>query len=86
MTKFALFLKKSREAQQLSQSIVANTLGYGSPQFVSNWERGLSEPPMRFLSELAELYGIDSDDLKARYIHARIDRFRERLTKQVWGS
>lgn len=49
------FLQKSRLAASLSQREVAARLGYTTPQFVSNWERGLSLPPLRTLPELASL-------------------------------
>lgn len=61
--KFADFLKRSREGVGLTQAEVAQSLGYSTAQFVSNWERGLSHPPMKSLKVLANLYKIPSDQL-----------------------
>lgn len=49
-------LKSSRRGAKLSQRDVAKNLGYTSAQFVSNWERGLSSPPVETLPKLCELY------------------------------
>ena len=37
-------LKKMRLKAGLSQRDVSTALGYTSPQYVSNWERGKSHP------------------------------------------
>lgn len=59
----AEFLKTSREKAGLTQSDVAEALEYKSPQFISNWERGLAQPPIKSLKILAKLYKIDMDFL-----------------------
>ncbi len=50
------YLKNARNAAGLSQKEVAAVLGYKSSQFVSNWERGLSSPPVSTLRRLCLLY------------------------------
>ena len=61
--KLARFLRSSREAAGLTQTEVAEKLGYGSSQFISNWERARSTPPMNTLRTLAKMYKINMDDL-----------------------
>lgn len=56
-------LKKWRENVGLSQAAVAKRLLYSSPQFISNWERGRSLPPMDILRQLMVLYRIVPDEL-----------------------
>ena len=56
-------LKEQRLARGLSQSMVAKELGYTTPQFISNLERGLSPPPYEILPELAKLYDVDEDQM-----------------------
>lgn len=51
----SVFLKEKRTCAGLSQWDVAKKLGYSSPQFVSNWERGLSDPPIMTLAEKIQL-------------------------------
>ena len=53
-----LFLKEGRERAGLTQRALAERLSYSSPQFVSNWERGESLPPMHVLLEIPVLLAI----------------------------
>ena len=57
--KFGLYLKEKRVKASLNQGEVAEALGYTTPQFVSNWERGLSSPPPNKYLALVKLYKID---------------------------
>lgn len=57
--KLAHFLKEKRVNVKMTQAEVAEALGYASPQFVSNWERGLSYPPIETLKELTKIYRAD---------------------------
>jgi transcriptional regulator with XRE-family HTH domain len=59
-----VYLKKKRESAGLTQEEVGRALGYASGhQYVSNWERGTSPPPMAKLYELASLYKIAPEEL-----------------------
>lgn len=60
---FSNYLKMSRERALLSQHEVARALGYATPQFISNLERGLSCPPIKALRILSRLYKIDMDEV-----------------------
>ena len=42
---------------------VADRLGYSSAQFISNWERGLSSPPMKTLNVLAQMYKVSTEEI-----------------------
>lgn len=57
----ANYLKKKRIAAGMTQTELAGMLKYGSAQFVSNWERGLAEPPMQALSKLVKPLNLDVD-------------------------
>lgn len=59
----AEFLKTKRLASGLSQRDVADRLHYSTPQFISNWERGVSQPPIAAIKKLGVMYGISSEDL-----------------------
>lgn len=58
-----IFLQDARVRANLSQWDVAKKLGYTSPQFISNLERGISSPPLKVLKVLVDLYGISSKEL-----------------------
>lgn len=57
------FFCRKRQDARLTQRDVANKLGYTSPQFISNWERGLSQPPYDVLPEIAELYRVPAEEI-----------------------
>lgn len=59
-----LFLKNRRVGADLTQRQVSETLGYTTPQFISNQERGISAPPVDAMKKLIDLYGIQGVDLK----------------------
>lgn len=58
-----LFIKKMRLERGYSQADLAYSLGYTSPQFVSDWERGISSPPVKKLQELSQLLKVKPDVL-----------------------
>lgn len=60
LSKNIRFLRKNRE---WSQDFVADKLGYKSYTTIQKWEMGTSEPPLRKLKELADLFHVDMDDL-----------------------
>lgn len=59
----ARFLKMKRLAAALSQKEACQALGYSDRQFVSNWERGISSPPLNKFQELSKLYGFSTEEL-----------------------
>jgi transcriptional regulator with XRE-family HTH domain len=61
--KLAQFLKEKRTQSGLSQKDVATKLGYSTSQFISNWERGVSQPPINTLRTLATMYKISAEQM-----------------------
>ncbi len=59
----AQFLKDKRVVSGFSQKDVATKLGYSTSQFISNWERGVSQPPLNTLRKLAQVYQINVDEM-----------------------
>ncbi len=68
INEFADFLKNARIEVNLTQSQVAESLGYSTSQFISNWERGVSSPPLKNLKALSTLYKCRPDDLFERIL------------------
>lgn len=52
-------IKQSRKKAGLTQADVASLLKYDTAQFISNWERGLSHPPIRSAKRLCKNLGLD---------------------------
>ena len=57
------YLRGKRVTAGFTQAEIANKLGYSSPQFISNFERGLCSPPLKNLKSLVKLYKIDTGEL-----------------------
>jgi transcriptional regulator with XRE-family HTH domain len=70
----SVFLRESRMRAGLSQAQVARKLRYGTAQFVSNWERGVSEPPLKALKTLAKIYSISADELFEIVLQSTIEK------------
>jgi transcriptional regulator with XRE-family HTH domain len=81
--KLGLILKKAREENGLSQGKVAYSLGYSTAQFVSNWERGLSYPPLKSLKKLCKMYKLDQDEMFEMLLEFKIEETK-RLMTQEW--
>lgn len=73
------FLREKRRISGLSQMQVAKALGYGSPQFISNWERGLSEPPIGTLKTIAKLYSVPIDEMFEVVLKSTLKKVAEDL-------
>lgn len=63
-TELGLYLRQKRIKKKLSQVEVAKQLGYSS-QFVANWERGISSPPLDVLKDIIDIYGINTKEFFA---------------------
>lgn len=54
--KVGAHLRQGRERAKLTQKNAAEALGYASPQFISNIERGVSVAPLGLLAKMSKLY------------------------------
>ena len=52
-----------RKKNAWSQDFLAEKLGYKSYTTIQKWEMGVSEPPLKVLKTLAELFDVDMNDL-----------------------
>lgn len=59
--RLSIKLKERRVAIKMTQRQLAKKIGYQSSQFVSNWERGLCDPPWQMLPKLCEILGLSKD-------------------------
>jgi len=79
--KFGQYLKKSRVNSKLTQAKVAEKLGYSTPQFVSNFERGLCEPPLENLKKLIGIYKLNTDEV----INMKLEMEKKKLKSKLKG-
>lgn len=73
------YLRQKRLDSGLSQLDVARVLGYASPQFVSNWERGLVSPPLETIAVLIQLYKMPTNDVIDRILDETRDYLESSL-------
>lgn len=83
--KLGIFLKKKRIEAGLTQLEVANALDYSSSQFVSNWERGHSQPPLKVFSDLCEIMDVNRDELFELVLEVAIDAVTDDLKTKFTG-
>ena len=86
VNRLAKFLKEKRTVAGLSQKDVATKLGYSTSQFISNWERGISQPPIHTLRTLAKMYGVAADQMFQVLVSATIDQVQEDLKQKFYNS
>lgn len=71
------YFKTHRNKVNLSQGYVGKYLGYKTPQFISNFERGLCMLPLKKVYTLIELYDMDGEEVAGMII-----RLQEQLVRQ----
>lgn len=77
--KLGMFLQKNRIKANLTQREVSLKLGYSSAQFISNFERGISSPPIKKMKELIKLYKMQPK----KVINLQMNAERSILTKAL---
>lgn len=77
--KYGEYLKNIRLKSNFSQGEVARKLGYSTAQFISNWERGVSKPPVTILKQLSKIYSKNPDELFNDYL----EQIKEEVTYDV---
>jgi transcriptional regulator with XRE-family HTH domain len=78
----AHFIRKKRTQAGLSQSELARALGYQSPQFISNWERGRSSPPLKIIMHLCEELHVRPAELHELMIEDALFRLEASLRRK----
>ncbi len=63
ITTVAVKWKNLREKAGLTQREVSDALGYSTPQFISNVERGRCRFPIRKLPKIKKLYGMSAEQV-----------------------
>lgn len=77
-----MYIKNSRHKAGLTQSEVAHLLGYSTPQFVSNWERGYASVPLSTLRKLFKIYKMNLDHLLDLILKSERQELERKLIKR----
>ena len=79
--KLGTFLKDVREQAAFTQADVSSRLGYTSPQFISNIERGISVVPLKTLSRMVSLYKVNPESVVKIILESQRKLLREKLMR-----
>jgi transcriptional regulator with XRE-family HTH domain len=79
------YLQEKRASVGLSQSDVADLFGYSTPQFISNWERGVSDPPVTAFKKLAQIYKASADELFEIFLANKVQDVTRDLRRRFNG-
>lgn len=79
--KLGQYLKDVRESANLTQADVSHRLGYTSPQFISNIERGISVAPLKTLARMVNLYKASPDSVVRIILESQKKLLREKLMR-----
>jgi transcriptional regulator with XRE-family HTH domain len=80
------YLKQKRQASGLTQREVAQVLGYSSPQFVCNWERGLAKPPVNAIKKICKLYKLELPKVYDMVLQDALEQKTKELHRQFFRS
>ncbi len=75
-------LKVLREKAGLTQGQLSRKMGYTSPQFISNIERGLANLPPAKFKAASKVLGVTVQDL----VNMRLKADRARMMKRYGGE
>jgi transcriptional regulator with XRE-family HTH domain len=73
-------LQSARERVGLTQREVSVDLGYSSAQFISNFERGISAPPLKKLKTLAKRYRMSTTTVTRLMLAGQERKIHEALS------
>ncbi|MGE3262287.1 MAG: helix-turn-helix domain-containing protein [Bacteriovoracia bacterium] len=75
------YLREMRVNAGLTQKYVADELGYSTPQFVSNFERGVALPSLKKMKVLIRLYNLSIPEFIRLVLEAERKRMADGLTR-----
>lgn len=62
-TDFGTWLRERRKLAGITQWEAAREFGYSTPQFISNYERGLCMPATTSLPKICQIYNITKEEM-----------------------
>lgn len=81
-SEMAILIKSKRKDRGLTQRELSVLLGYDSPQFLSNIERGVNKPPVGILAKICEALALNKDEV----IKILVREYQESLIKEMIES
>lgn len=82
MNKLSQLVTEYRKKRGISQAKLAKSLGYGNPQFVSNWERGKCQVPKNKIRDISKILRISN----LQILDAAMTDLKEEVLGQLKGA
>jgi transcriptional regulator with XRE-family HTH domain len=79
--KLGTYLKEVREGASYTQADVSERLGYTSPQFISNIERGISVVPLKTLAKMVSIYKVRPEPVVRIILESQRRLLKEKLQR-----
>lgn len=88
MSNFGKNIRYLRKLNNMSQDKLAEKLGYKSFTTIQKWESGNSEPSLKKLNQLSEIFNVDIDKLATNNLSEDKDKenMNSKNTKQIFNS
>jgi len=77
--KFGALIREYRKKKGWTQSDLAQTLGYGSPQFISLLERNEAKVPLESLGQMIEALGLPEKEV----VESLMSQYREEIQAKM---
>lgn len=77
----AIVIKESRIRAGVTQTALAEVLGFGNSQFISNIERGLAALPACHFKKVAKILNISCEDLISAYVKDKTEHARKLISR-----
>ncbi len=75
--------KEARERKGITQRELSQKMNYATPQFVSNWERGISLPPVRSLKTLCSEIDLELNGVIEFILDKKIKHFKNEMLEEL---
>lgn len=72
-------LRKRRIEKGMSQRDVSKVFGYTSAQYISNIERSLALPPVKYIKKISKLYGFKPGELENVFLKQKVEKLKAQL-------
>jgi transcriptional regulator with XRE-family HTH domain len=77
------YFRDKRLERGMTQEEISRFLGYNSKQIVSNWERGICNPPMDIIGKLIKVLDLDSEEVLNLFMNITRKELTERFSLET---
>ena len=83
VSKLANALKKARMDSKVTQKQLAKSLGWGPAQYVSNFERVISAPPLKDIPKICSIINLDTKIVYRLLCDVQVERIQKKFKGKI---